>query len=238
MALLPRSEISPTVLYDGAATWLDAASSAEPLLALCRTQTRADGAYVYALDASAQRLKLVAWSGLQPTVVDRFQADLAAGADAWTAPRAAITSPMLAWEDVRFRSLPEFVQHQFESVLSLAFGTAPPGFVNLCRRNAIPFTPDETAFAASIALGLGNLLKLPGAQEIERQPAKPNRGLESRKLIDRAKGILQDRFGLSEEDAYFRMRRTSRQRRKPMGEIALLVIDSGFVPEAREREKK
>jgi hypothetical protein len=117
-------------------------------------------------------------------------------------------------------------------------GTAPPGFVNLCRREAIPFNPDETAFAASIALGLGNLLKLPDAQDLERQPAKPNRGLESRKLIDRAKGILQDRFGLSENDAYFRMRRTSRKRRKPMGEIALLVIDSGFVPEVRERERK
>ena len=237
MALVPRPERSPSVFYDGAATWLDAASPAEPLLALCRTQTRADGAYVYALDAPARRLKLVAWSGLKPTVVARFQADLAAGADAWTEPRAAIASPALAWEDIRFRSLPEFVQHQFESVLSLAFGTAP-GFVNLCRREAIPFTPDETAFAASIALGLGNLLRLPDTRDLERQPAKPNRDLESRKLIDRAKGILQDRFGLSEEDAYFRMRRTSRQRRRPMGEIALLVIDSGFVPEARERGTK
>jgi hypothetical protein len=238
MALLTRSEISPSVFYDGAATWLYAASPAEPLLALCRTQTRADGAYVYALDAPAQRLKLVAWSGLKPTVVDRFQADLAAGADAWTAPRAAIASPVLAWEDIRFRSLPEFVQHQFESVLSLAFGTAPPGFVNLCRREAIPFTPDETAFAASIALGLGNLLRLPDAPDLERQLAELNRRVEDRKLIDRAKRILQDRFGLSEEAAYFGMRRTSRQRRKPMGEIALLVIDSGFVPEARGRETK
>ena len=231
---------SPAVFYDGAATWLDTRSLAEPLLALCRTQTRSDGAYVYSLDKAGRQLSLVAWNGLRPTPVERFHADLAPeGADAWTEPRNPIACPASAWEDIRFRSLPEFVHHRFESVLSAAYVTSAQvvGFVNLCRRAAIPFGHDEAAFVVSIALALGDLLERSEAlQEKARltdRVAQLRRKLEDRKLVDRAKGILQDQLGLSEEDAYFRLRRTSRQRREPMGSIARRVIEDGFIPEAR-----
>jgi uroporphyrinogen-III synthase len=48
--------------------------------------------------------------------------------------------------------------------------------------------------------------------------------LESRKHIERAKGILQRDFGLDEEAAYKAMQRESRQRRKTMREIAEAII--------------
>jgi uroporphyrinogen-III synthase len=48
--------------------------------------------------------------------------------------------------------------------------------------------------------------------------------LESRKAIERAKGILQRDFGLDEESAYRAMQRESRQRRKSMREIAEAIM--------------
>jgi uroporphyrinogen-III synthase len=48
--------------------------------------------------------------------------------------------------------------------------------------------------------------------------------LESRKHIERAKGVLQRDFGLDEEAAYKAMQRESRQRRKTMREIAEAII--------------
>jgi K+-sensing histidine kinase KdpD len=48
--------------------------------------------------------------------------------------------------------------------------------------------------------------------------------LETRKLVDRAKGILQRDLRLSEEDAYRAMQRESQQTRRSMKEIAESII--------------
>ena len=48
--------------------------------------------------------------------------------------------------------------------------------------------------------------------------------LETRKLVERAKGILMKKGGLSEEDAYRRIQRKSMDRRKSMREIAEAII--------------
>jgi uroporphyrinogen-III synthase len=48
--------------------------------------------------------------------------------------------------------------------------------------------------------------------------------LESRKLIERAKGLLQRDHDIKEDVAYRMMQKESRQRRKSMREIAEAVI--------------
>jgi uroporphyrinogen-III synthase len=48
--------------------------------------------------------------------------------------------------------------------------------------------------------------------------------LESRKQVERAKGILQRDLGLDEESAYRAMQRESRQRRKTMREVAEAIL--------------
>ena len=50
--------------------------------------------------------------------------------------------------------------------------------------------------------------------------------LEHRKLIERAKGILMRRMGVTEQEAYRVLQRTSQDKAKPMWEIAKAVIDS------------
>ena len=50
--------------------------------------------------------------------------------------------------------------------------------------------------------------------------------LEHRKIIERAKGILQRRTGGSEQEAYRILQRTSQDKAKPMVEIARAVIES------------
>jgi uroporphyrinogen-III synthase len=44
--------------------------------------------------------------------------------------------------------------------------------------------------------------------------------------LERAKGLLQERLGYSEEEAYLQVRRLSRQRRRPMREIARQIIEA------------
>jgi len=48
--------------------------------------------------------------------------------------------------------------------------------------------------------------------------------LQTRKIVERAKGILQRELGLSEEQAYLALQQQSRQKRKAMREIAEAII--------------
>jgi hypothetical protein len=50
------------------------------------------------------------------------------------------------------------------------------------------------------------------------------RTLEARKIIERAKGILQQRDGLTEEEAYLHLRSESRRMRRPMRNLAEAII--------------
>jgi len=50
------------------------------------------------------------------------------------------------------------------------------------------------------------------------------RALETRKVVERAKGILMRKLGLSEEEGYLRLRDQSRNMHKPMKELADAII--------------
>jgi hypothetical protein len=57
-----------------------------------------------------------------------------------------------------------------------------------------------------------------------------NQRLGTRKLIERAKGMLQAEHGLDEQQAYAHLRRLSRQRRTRMSEIATDLLRSSRFP--------
>jgi AmiR/NasT family two-component response regulator len=59
-----------------------------------------------------------------------------------------------------------------------------------------------------------------------KEAADAKQQLESRKLIERAKGLLMRRTGSSEQEAYRIMQRSSQDRSVPMVDIARAVIDS------------
>jgi uroporphyrinogen-III synthase len=48
--------------------------------------------------------------------------------------------------------------------------------------------------------------------------------LQTRKVVERAKGILQRELGLTEEEAYLTLQRQSRQKRKAMKEISEAIV--------------
>ena len=63
--------------------------------------------------------------------------------------------------------------------------------------------------------------------QLESTVEELSRKLADRKLFDRAKGLLQVSYQWTEEQAYLHLRRTSRQRRTPMRDIAREIIDLG-----------
>lgn len=55
--------------------------------------------------------------------------------------------------------------------------------------------------------------------------------LASRKVVERAKGVLQADHGFSEETAYEHLRKLSRQRRTPLAEIAREIVNESSQPD-------
>jgi len=50
--------------------------------------------------------------------------------------------------------------------------------------------------------------------------------LETRKLVERAKGILMDRLGLNEADAFKRLQKKARDTNRKLGDVARAVIEA------------
>ena len=59
---------------------------------------------------------------------------------------------------------------------------------------------------------------------LREETEEMKRQLETRKLVERAKGILQSRYKLTEEEAYLRLRNESRRLRRPMRDLAEAII--------------
>lgn len=61
-------------------------------------------------------------------------------------------------------------------------------------------------------------------QALQQQSDNLQQTLEDRKLIERAKGILMDRSGLSEADAFRRLQKLSNDRNEKLASIAQLIV--------------
>ena len=64
-------------------------------------------------------------------------------------------------------------------------------------------------------------------QLLEAEVADLNERLETRKVVDRAKGVLQESLGLSEPDAFRWIQKTAMDLRRSMREVADGVVEHG-----------
>ncbi|MCU0490285.1 MAG: response regulator [Chloroflexaceae bacterium] len=63
-------------------------------------------------------------------------------------------------------------------------------------------------------------------QALRNEVGELQESLEARKVIERAKGILMQRLGLSEREAYERLRQRARDKRAKMKDIAQAIIEA------------
>jgi two-component system, response regulator PdtaR len=82
-----------------------------------------------------------------------------------------------------------------------------------------PFRESELMPVVELALA-----RFKDLQALEQQVENLKDALETRKLIERAKGVLMELHGLKEAEAFNRMRRASMDSRKSMREVAEAVL--------------
>jgi GAF domain-containing protein len=95
------------------------------------------------------------------------------------------------------------------------------GSINIYTRDERAFSDEEVGFvkvvAGQAAIAIQNARLMSETLDMKRT-------LEARKLIERAKGILQYKHNLTEEEAYLRLRNESRRLRRSMRDLAEAVI--------------
>lgn len=82
-----------------------------------------------------------------------------------------------------------------------------------------PFRETEVTPAIEVALA-----RYDEQQQLDREVTDLRDKFETRKLIDRAKGILMDSKGLSEAEAFRRIQKMSMNTRRTMKEIAQAIV--------------
>jgi len=82
-----------------------------------------------------------------------------------------------------------------------------------------PFRENDLAPAIEVALS-----RFAEFRTLEKEVGNLKLALETRKLVDRAKGILMDRQGLTEAEAFRKIQKMSMDNRKPMKAVAEAII--------------
>ena len=89
-----------------------------------------------------------------------------------------------------------------------------------------PFSVNDLIPAIEIAISRHKQMK-----SLQAEVADIYERLESRKLIEKAKGILMSGLSLTEPQAFSWIQKTAMDRRIPMKEVAMAVIDPKFMPD-------
>jgi signal transduction protein with GAF and PtsI domain len=153
------------------------------------------------------------------------------GVTGWVAAHKSVAAlPARAASDKRFKNFPALVEDTFEAFLSvpLVSGGDTIGVINIHHKKPHAHTPEQIALVTFMGEQMGGAIARSRVMDenarLQEESMDIRRQLEARKLVERAKGILQAKYSLTEEAAYLRLRGESRRLRRPMRDLAEAII--------------
>ncbi len=183
---------------------------------------KCDSCFLYVLEGD--ELVLRASKNPHPEEVGKVRLRIGQGITGWVAEHLQpVAVARDASQDPRFRFFGELPEDRYEAFLSvpvLCRGRVV-GVINLQHRLPHTHTRREIQLISTIGFLVGAEIEM---ARLEGEISHLSDQLETRKLVERAKGILQRELGINEEDAYLTLQRQSRQRRKSMKEVAQAII--------------
>jgi uroporphyrinogen-III synthase len=183
---------------------------------------KCDSCFVYLLEGD--ELVLRASKNSHPEAVGKLKLKLGQGITGWVAkhrqPVVVVRNDAL---DPRFQFFNELPEDRFEAFLSvplLSRGRVV-GVINLQNVASHDYSEREISLISTVGFLVGAEIEMARS---EKERANLADRLEVRKVVDRAKGILQHDLKISEQEAHHMLQRQSQHRRKPMKDIAEAVI--------------
>lgn len=201
------------------------------IVGLAARITGCDACLVYLVETATGEFVLRA--SLVPHAADlgMLRMKVGEGVTGWVAEhQSPVALSSRASQDPRFKMFPALVEDTYEAFLSVPLinkGGAI-GVINVHHRDRHEHGVEEISTIQFIGEQMGNAISKSLLEEenvrLAAETEEMKRQLETRKAVERAKGILQRRHSLTEEEAYLRMRNESRRLRRPMKELADAII--------------
>jgi signal transduction protein with GAF and PtsI domain len=188
---------------------------------------KCDSCLVYVLED--EELVLRASKNPHAEVLDRLKLHLGQGITGWVAQHLEpVAVSRNASQDPRFKFFNELPEDRYEAFLSvpLLCRGRSVGVINVQHRQPHVYTKRQIQLISTIGFLVGAEIEM---ARLEGENSHLSQQLETRKLVERAKGILQRDLGLTEEQAYLALQRQSRQKRRTMKEVAEAVVLSDEV---------
>ena len=193
--------------------------------------TDCDACLVYLIERETDEVVLRASQVPHAADLGNLRMKVGEGITGWVAEHKSVVAlASKAASDVRFKRFQALVEDTYEAFLSvpLVSGGEIIGVINVHHREPHEHTPDEISLLTFIGEQMGgaiskSVLAEANARLLE-ETLEMKRQLETRKVVERAKGILQQRYSLTEEEAYLRLRNESRRLRRPMKDLAEAII--------------
>lgn len=181
-----------------------------------------DSCFVYLVED--EDLVLRASKNPHPEAIGRVKMPVGQGITGWVAEhRSPVAVGKSAFEDPRFEVFNELPEDRFEAFLSvpLVSGGRLVGVINVQSRSAHQYTEREIGLVTTVGFLVGAEVE---RARLESENSELSEKLQTRKLVERAKGVLQRELKISEAEAYRILQRESQQRRKSMKDISESII--------------
>ena len=201
------------------------------MVGLTAQVTDCDACLVYLLEPETGEIVLMASQVPHGAELGNLRMKMGEGVTGWVAEHKSVVALSgNASLDHRFKRFRTLVEDTYEAFLSvpLVSGGDVIGVVNVHHREQHEHTPEEVALLTFVGEQMGGALAKSRLSEenarLMEETIEMKKQLETRKLVERAKGLLQHRHGVTEEEAYLRLRNESRRLRRPMRELAEAII--------------
>jgi len=193
--------------------------------------TDCDACLVYLLDRDTDEVVLRASQVPHASALGNLRMKVGEGVTGWVAEHKSVVAlSSKAGADARFKRFQTLVEDTYEAFLSvpLVSGGDVIGVINVHHRETHSHNGEEISLLTFVGEQMGGAIAKSSLSEtnarLMEETLEMKRQLETRKLVERAKGILQRELKINEEEAYRTLQRESQQRRKSMKEIAESII--------------
>lgn len=203
----------------------------EELIALSIEITECDACLIYLPDYETDEIVLRASQLPHAAEIGHVRMKIGEGVTGWVAEHKSVVAlSRNSSADIRFKRISALVEDTYEAFLSVPLinrGEAI-GVLNVHHKEPYEHSAGEISLMSFLGEQIGGAIAFAQLAADHSRLQKESRAmkeqLETRKLTERAKGILQKMFNLTEREAYQRLRDESRRLRKPIREIAEAVL--------------
>ena len=179
---------------------------------------------IYVVNDDKKSMSLVGTIKGRRNFIEKLVIRKGEGITGWVAEhKKTVFISKKAYQDARFKFIKGLPEDKYEGFLSvpIMLNKNLIGVVNLQYPSPVQLTKNRIEMIESLVHILAYSFSI---YVLQREVIQLTEKLEARKLTEKAKGILMEKFKLSENEAFDRLRSESMRQRKKIEELATSVI--------------